>query len=68
MTIRPKKPGSTPAPGTGRRDRNATLSPARLRKLLERLNSGFYDRPEVREVVAESIAAELDLPKSPGKR
>jgi len=111
MTIQPTKPGSTPAAGTNRLDRNAPLSPARpadtsnseaasatpdkvqiseaarglqeqlqsrleivaqlppgrLREVLERLNSGFYDRPEVRRAVVESIAVELNPPTAPGR-
>jgi hypothetical protein len=112
MTIQPTKPGSTPAKGATRLDRNAALSPARpadpstseaakatsdkvvisntarglqdqlqnrielvaqlppgrLREVLERLNSGFYDRPEVRRAVVESIAEELNPPKATSKR
>jgi hypothetical protein len=46
----------------------AQLPPGRLREVLERLNNGFYDRPEVRRAVVESIAEELSPPKAPGKR
>jgi hypothetical protein len=46
----------------------AQLPPGRLREVLERLNSGFYDRPEVRRAVVESIADELSPPKAPSKR
>ncbi len=46
----------------------AQLPPGRLREVLERLNSGFYDRPEVRRAVVESIAEELGPPKAPGIR
>jgi hypothetical protein len=46
----------------------AQLPPGRLREVLERLNNGFYDRPEVRRAVVESIAEELNPPKAPGKR
>jgi hypothetical protein len=44
------------------------LPPGRLREVLERLNNGFYDRPEVRRAVVESIAEELNPPKVPSKR
>ncbi len=43
----------------------AQLPPGRLREVLERLNNGFYDRPEVRRAVVESIAEELNPPKAP---
>jgi hypothetical protein len=45
----------------------AQLPPGRLREVLERLNSGFYDRPEIRRAVVESIAGELDTPTSPSE-
>jgi hypothetical protein len=44
------------------------LPPGRLREVLERLNNGFYDRPEVRRAVVASIAEELNPPRAPGKR
>lgn len=46
----------------------AQLPPGRLREVLERLNNGFYDRPEVRRAVVESIAEELNPPRAPGQR
>jgi hypothetical protein len=46
----------------------AQIPPGRLRAVLERLNNGFYDRPEVRRAVVQSIADELSPPKAPGKR
>jgi len=46
----------------------AQLPPGRLREVLERLNNGFYDRPEIRRAVVESIAEELNPPKAPGRR
>ena len=51
-----------------RRELVAQLPPGRLREVLERLNNGFYDRPEVRRAVVESIAEELNPPKAPGRR
>jgi hypothetical protein len=36
--------------------------------VLQRLNNGFYDRPEVRRAVVESIAEELNPPQAPGRR
>jgi hypothetical protein len=111
MSIQPTKPGSTPATGAGRLDRNPALSPTRpadtstseaasaapdkiqisdaarglqeqlenrrelvaqlppgrLREVLERFTSGFYDRPEIRKAVVESIAQELSGPESPAE-
>jgi hypothetical protein len=46
----------------------AQLPPGRLREVLERLNNGFYDRPEVRRAVVKSIAEELNPQKATGKR
>jgi hypothetical protein len=46
----------------------AQLPPGRLREVLERLNSGFYDRPEIRRAVVKSIAEELNPPKAPSRR
>jgi hypothetical protein len=46
----------------------AQLPPGRLREVLQRLNNGFYDRPEVRRAVVESIAEELNPPQAPGRR
>ena len=43
-----------------RQDLVAQLPPGRLREVLERLNNGFYDRPEVRRAVVECIAVELN--------
>jgi hypothetical protein len=37
------------------------LSPFRLREVLERLNSGFYDTARVRDHVARQIQKDLDL-------
>jgi hypothetical protein len=45
----------------------AQLPPGRLREVLERLNNGFYDRPEVRRAVVESIAEEMNAPTSPSE-
>ncbi len=48
-----------------RLDLVAQLPPGRLREVLERLNSGFYDRPEIRRAVVECIAVELNQPEGP---
>jgi hypothetical protein len=56
MTIQPTKPPSRPAAGSGRLELVTPLPPERLRELLERLRSGFYDRPEVRRAVVESLS------------
>jgi hypothetical protein len=36
------------------------LTPERLRQLIRRLESGFYDTPEVREQIARRVRKELD--------
>jgi hypothetical protein len=36
------------------------LTPERLRQLIKRLESGFYDNPEVREQIARRVRKELD--------
>jgi hypothetical protein len=42
-----------------RRELITQLPPGRLREVLERFTSGFYDRPEVRSTVVDRIAEEL---------
>ncbi len=37
------------------------LSPARLKQLLQRLLSGFYDRPEVQRTIAQRVSKDPDL-------
>ena len=37
-----------------------TVDPTRLRTILERLQSGFYDRPDVIAVIAHGVAQDLD--------
>jgi hypothetical protein len=36
------------------------LTPERLRQLLKRLESGYYDSPEVREQIARRVRRDLD--------
>ena len=50
-----------------RRELIDQLPPGRLREVLERFASGFYDRPEVRRAVVEGIARELNTPTSPSR-
>ncbi len=38
---------------------HGTLSADRLRDVLERLRSNFYDRPEVRDQIARGLAQDL---------
>ncbi len=38
---------------------HGTLSADRLREVLERLKSNFYDRPEVRDQIARRLAQDL---------
>src|SRR5512143_1802318 len=44
------------------RDLIAQLPPGRLREVLERIYNGFYDRPEVRDVVLQRLAEDLEVP------
>lgn len=37
-----------------------TISAERLREVLDRLKTGFYDRPEVRDQVARGVTRDLD--------
>ena len=50
-----------------RRELVAQLPPGRLREVLERFTSGFYDRPEVRRAVVEGIAEEFNKPTFPSE-
>jgi len=43
----------------------AQLPPGRLRETLERIYNGFYDRPEVRDVVLQRLAEDLEVPPKP---
>ena len=36
-----------------------TLDPERLRSILQRLDTGFYDAPDVRDQIAAKIGADL---------
>ncbi|HXE56695.1 MAG TPA: hypothetical protein VNK43_01730 [Gemmatimonadales bacterium] len=53
--------GADPADGAGSAER---LPSARLREILDRLASGFYDTPEVREAIARRLGPDLELPPS----
>lgn len=38
----------------------SSLSPGRIRDILQKLSNGFYERPEVREDVLRRLRADLD--------
>jgi hypothetical protein len=38
-----------------------SLAPERLKKLLQRVAEGYYDRPEVREELLQRLASELGV-------
>lgn len=52
----PKTPGTDPSIGSGQ----ARLTPEQLTKIIRKLETGFYDRPEVREQIARRVREELD--------
>ncbi|MDM7915026.1 MAG: hypothetical protein ACE15D_10795 [Candidatus Eisenbacteria bacterium] len=39
----------------------AELSPEKFREVLDRIRSGYYDRPEVREEILQKLAGELGI-------
>jgi hypothetical protein len=43
---------------------DSSLPPERLREILDRLASGYYESAEVRDSVAKSLAPVLDHPES----
>lgn len=45
--------------GAPDRDESNAISPDRLRTILQRMNDGHYDRPEVQDAVLKRIAEEL---------
>jgi len=45
---------------TGGAPPQGTISAERLREVLDRLTTGFYDRPEVRDQVARAVTRDLD--------
>ena len=49
-----------PGADTGGAPPEATISAERLREVLDRLKTGFYDRPEVRDQVARGVTRDLD--------
>lgn len=55
-------PMEPPVPGTdaGVSPGQDGVTPERLRQLIRRLETGFYDAPEVREQVARKVREELD--------
>ena len=42
------------------RPESSELPPERMQQILDRIASGFYEQPEVREQVVHRIAADLD--------
>jgi len=38
----------------------ASLTPERLRTVLDRVTQGFYDRPEIRDAIARQVAPDLE--------
>lgn len=51
----PTTPGTDPNTGSGQE----SITPERLTKVIRRLQTGFYDSPDVREQVARRIREEL---------
>lgn len=49
----PKTPGTDPSIGS-------SLTPEQLTKVIGKLETGFYDSPEVREHIARRVHEELD--------
>jgi hypothetical protein len=45
---------------TGGARPQGTISAERLREVLDRLKTGFYDRPEVRDQFARGVTSDLD--------
>lgn len=43
------------------RDAEGTLEPARLREVIDRIASGFHDRPEVLDQIAQRILKDPDF-------
>lgn len=54
-------PGTDPVPTTdpGTRSGQEGITPERLTQVIRRLETGFYDSPEVREHVAHRVREEL---------
>jgi hypothetical protein len=48
-------PGTDPSTGSGPEG----LTPERLRKVIRKMETGFYDTPEVREHIARRVREEL---------
>lgn len=51
----PSTPGTDSNAGSGQE----SITPERLKKIIQRLDTGFYDGPEVREHLARRIREEL---------
>jgi hypothetical protein len=52
----PEADPATPGTGSGQEG----LTPERLTKIIRKMESGFYDTPEVREHIARRVREELD--------
>ncbi len=51
----PTTPDTDPNTGSGQE----CITPERLKKVIQRLETGFYDGPEIREQIARRIREEL---------
>ena len=66
----PPEPADEPPAESADRGRSdqapqGSISAERLREVLRRIKTGFYDRPEVREEIARRLRRDLD--EGPGK-
>ena len=52
---------SEPIPEPAEADTPDSTGDARVREVLARLAQGFYDRPDVRDVIARRVARDLQL-------
>jgi len=51
----PTTPGGDPSTGSGQE----SITPERLKEVIARLETGFFDSPEVREHIARRVREEL---------
>jgi hypothetical protein len=51
----PAIPGTDPSTGSGQEG----ITPERLRKVIRKMETGFYDTPEVRKHIARRVREEL---------
>ena len=58
QTPEPAEPTAPPSPPSGAEE--AAITPEQLARVVRRLESGFYDRAEVREQIARRVREELD--------